>query len=87
VRTRCVQTKDLPFPANRSQSAVELNNLNRVRAHKPTVRKMKDLYARCDDYSGKECRVAVPAEWRLSAAESRRLTVRQQRATKSYFGN
>jgi len=66
---------------------LELNNLNRVRKYKATARKLKDLYARYDDCKGRGCRVAVPAEWRLSAAESRRLTVRQQQATKTYFGN
>ena len=66
---------------------LELNNLNRDPAHKPTLRKLKDLYARYHDCRGEECRVALPAKWRLSPAESRRLTVSQQRATRRYFDN
>jgi arylsulfatase A-like enzyme len=66
---------------------LELRNLSRVPARAETLRQMKDLYARYHDCRGKECRVAVPARWRLSPAESRRLTVRQQRATNLYFSN
>ena len=64
---------------------LELNNLARVPAHAATLRGMKGLYARYHDCRGKECRVAVPAKWRLSPAESRRLTVHQQRATNRHF--
>ncbi|MET0999917.1 MAG: hypothetical protein ABWX73_14465 [Marmoricola sp.] len=66
---------------------LELNNLNRDPAHAATVLEMKGLYARYHDCRGAQCRVALPAEWRLSADESRRLTVRQVRATHRYFGN
>ena len=66
---------------------LELNNLNRDPAYAGTVRSMKDLYARYHDCAGAQCRVAVPAQWRLTPAESRRLTLRQIRATNRYFGN
>ncbi len=42
---------------------------------------------RYHDCRGEQCRVALPAKWRLSPAESRRLTVHQERATNRYFGN
>ncbi len=64
---------------------LELNNLARVPAHAATLREMKGLYARYHDCRGKECRVAVPAKWRLSPAESRRLTVHQQRGHQPPF--
>ena len=66
---------------------LELHNLARVPAHAATMREMKALYARYHDCRGEQCRVALPAKWRLSPAESRRLTVHQQRATNRYFGN
>jgi N-acetylglucosamine-6-sulfatase len=66
---------------------LELNNLNRDPAYASTLRAMKDLYTRYHDCRGDGCRAALPARWRLTAAESRRLTVHQQRATNRYFGN
>ncbi len=66
---------------------MELNNLNRDPAYDATVRRMKGLYARYHDCRGEQCRVALPAKWRLSPDESRRLTVHQQRATNRYFGH
>ena len=48
---------------------------------------MKDLYDRYHDCRGAGCRVAVPAKWRLTAAQSRRLTQHEIRATNLYYGN
>ena len=48
---------------------------------------MKDLYERYHDCRGAQCQVAVPAQWQLTPAESRRLTQHQIRATNQYYGN
>ena len=66
---------------------LELDNLAKIPAYAETVRRLDRLYDRYHDCRGEECRVALPAEWRLSPAESRRLTRHQLRATQRYFGN
>jgi arylsulfatase A-like enzyme len=66
---------------------LELHSLHRLPAYAETLRELKELYGRYHDCRGEECRVALPAKWRLDAAESRRLTVRQVRATNRYYGN
>ncbi len=66
---------------------LELDNLAKIPAYADTVRRLDGLYDRYHDCRGEECRVALPAEWRLSPAEARRLTRHQQRVTQRYFGN
>jgi arylsulfatase A-like enzyme len=66
---------------------LELNNLARVTAYARTVRQLERLYDRYHDCRRAQCRVALPAEWRLSVAQSRRLTQHQLRATQLYFDN
>ena len=66
---------------------LELNNLARVTAYAGTLRQLERLYDRYHDCRGDQCRVALPATWRLSVAQSRRLTQHQLRATQLYFDN
>ncbi|MCW2846532.1 MAG: hypothetical protein JWR90_506 [Marmoricola sp.] len=66
---------------------LELKNLNRDPSYAGKVRELKALYEDYQDCRADECRVAVPARWRVTAAESRRITVHQLRATSAYFGN
>jgi arylsulfatase A-like enzyme len=66
---------------------LELRNLNRVPRYASTVRGMKDLYEQYHDCRGAQCQVAVPTQWQLTPAESRRLTQHQKRATNRYYGN
>jgi N-acetylglucosamine-6-sulfatase len=66
---------------------LELRNLNRVPRYASTVRGMKDLYEQYHDCRGAQCQVAVPTQWQLTPAESRRLTQHQKRATNHYYGN
>jgi arylsulfatase A-like enzyme len=66
---------------------LELTNLNRDPAYAHTVRQMKVLYDRYHDCRGAGCRVVVPAKWRLTAAQSRRLTQHEIRATNLYYGD
>lgn len=66
---------------------LELRNLVRVPRHAGAVRAMKGLYERYHDCRGAQCQVALPDQWQLTPAESRRLTRHQIRATNCYFGN
>ena len=66
---------------------LELTNLAKDPAHASVLQGMMDLYARYHDCRGAQCRAAVPARWRVSAAESRRLTQHEIRVTNRYYGN
>ena len=64
---------------------LELTNLARDATYADTLRQLMKLYDRYHDCGGDQCRVALPAQWRLTRAESHRLTERQRRATRLYF--
>ena len=66
---------------------MELNNLARDATYADTVRELEQLYDRYHDCRGEECRVALPATWRVTRAESRRITQHQLRATRLYYDN
>jgi arylsulfatase A-like enzyme len=66
---------------------LELDNLARVTSYADAVRQLETLYDRYHDCRGQECRVALPERWRLSPAESRRITRHQRRETKLYYGD
>ena len=69
------------------QDPLELRNLGKVRRYAGVVRELKRLYDRYHDCAGAECLVPLPEKWQVSAAESRRLTRHQVRATDDYYGN
>ena len=66
---------------------LELRNLARVPQYAGVLADLKDLYARYSDCSGKGCAAKLPAKFRLSAAEARRITRHEIEATHRYFGN
>jgi hypothetical protein len=66
---------------------LELSNLARRPRHADTLRDLRRLWRRYADCRGAECRAAVPARYRLSSEESRRVTIRQQQATRDHFGH
>ena len=65
---------------------LELDNLAHVPRHAAQLRALEVLYDEYHDCVGAQCRVAVPARWRLTPAQSRRLTRHQVRVTNRYFG-
>ncbi len=64
---------------------LELRNLARVRRHADVLADLKRLQRRYGSCRAEECLVELPPEYRLTAAESRRITDAQQRATYAYF--
>jgi arylsulfatase A-like enzyme len=68
------------------EDPLELHNLRRDPRHAATSRAMLELYERYHDCRGAGCRAELPERWRLTPAESRRLTVHQVRATVERFG-
>ena len=66
---------------------LELRNLHKVPRYAGVLHAMLALYDRYHDCRGAQCRATVPARWRLTAAQSRRLTDHQVRATNAYYGN
>jgi arylsulfatase A-like enzyme len=64
---------------------LELTNLAEVPSYAGTLRQLMKLYDRYHDCRGEGCRVALPARWRLSTGEARRVTREQGRATRLYF--
>ncbi len=65
---------------------LELRNLSRVPRHADVLAELKRLQATYADCRRDECRVAVPARWRLTAEQNRRLTRDQVAATARHFG-
>ncbi len=65
---------------------LELRNLSRVETYADVLADLKRLYKQYADCAGKACAADLPAKYRLSAAESRRITLAQQRATRTFFG-
>ncbi len=66
---------------------LELDNLSRTPRFAGVLADLKALYRQYDDCRGEACSAPLPAKYRLSAPESRHLTLRQQQATRIFFGN
>ena len=66
---------------------LELRNLSRVEKYADVLADLRRLYRDYADCAGKACSADLPAKYRVSAAESRRITLAQQRATRTFFGN
>lgn len=64
---------------------LELMNLARLPRYAGVLADLRTLFARYRDCRGRECRVPIPHQWRLTAAESRRLTTHELRATTRFF--
>ncbi len=64
---------------------LELRNLARVRAHAGVLADLKGLYRRYANCRGGACSAELPTDYRLSAEESRRITLAQQKSTLRYF--
>ncbi|MCW2760133.1 MAG: hypothetical protein JWR85_334 [Marmoricola sp.] len=65
---------------------LELRNLSRAPKYADVLADLKDLYRRYSDCVAKECAADLPKKYRVSAAESRRITEEQKRATRVFFG-
>jgi arylsulfatase A-like enzyme len=65
---------------------LELRNLARVPRYADELRDLKKLYRTYRDCRGPECAADLPKEYRVSAAEMRRITVNMRRATRVWFG-
>jgi N-acetylglucosamine-6-sulfatase len=70
-----------------AKDPLELHNLARVPQYAHVLRDLKDLYARYADCRGSACWAPLPPEYRVTPAESRRITTQQVRATRRYFDN
>jgi N-acetylglucosamine-6-sulfatase len=70
-----------------AKDPLELNNLARVPRFAGVLKDLRGVYRRYRDCSRKECSVDLPKRYRVSAAESRRITVAQKRATRIFFSN
>jgi N-acetylglucosamine-6-sulfatase len=66
---------------------LELMNLARVPRYDHVLTGLKRLYRSYSDCRRDECRAQLPPAWRLTAAEERRLTRHEQRATTRYFAH
>ena len=64
---------------------LELHSLDRDPAHAGTVRAMLALYDRYHACRGDGCRAVLPARWRLTPAQSARLTRHETAVTDRYF--
>ena len=70
-----------------SKDPLELRNLNRKARYAGVLEEMKALYATYHACSEDTCRAPLPRKFRLTAAESKRLTDREVAATNAYYGN
>ena len=66
---------------------LELDNLRRKPRYAGVLADLEALYRAYDDCRGAACSAPLPAKYRVSAAESRRITNHQQRATRAFFGD
>jgi N-acetylglucosamine-6-sulfatase len=66
---------------------LELRNLSRVPRYAGVLADLEGLYRRYSDCRGKACSTPLPSKYRLSAGESRRLTLAQKRSTRLFFGD
>ncbi len=66
---------------------LELHSLHRDPAHRSTLAALRALYDRYHDCAGDGCRVALPARWRLSPGEERRITRHEAAVTARYYGD
>ena len=66
---------------------LELRNLAREAKHAEVLADLKDLYRRYADCRGEACLAELPEEYRVSPAESRRITLAQKRATRIFFAD
>jgi N-acetylglucosamine-6-sulfatase len=64
---------------------LELNNLHRVPRYADVLADLKGLYQRYSSCQGKACTDPLPRKYRVTAAESRRITQAQKRATRLFF--
>ncbi|MCW2867218.1 MAG: hypothetical protein JWR20_1406, partial [Marmoricola sp.] len=64
---------------------LELHSLHRDPAHAATLRAMLRLYDRYHACRGDGCRAVLPARWRLTPAQSARLTRHETAVTDRYF--
>lgn len=65
---------------------LELRNLSRVPLYIGVLADLKDLYRQYSECRGQGCAAELPAKYRVSAAEARRITLEQKRATEVFLG-
>jgi len=65
---------------------LELTNLRRDPRYAGVLADLMALYRKYADCRGSSCLDDLPRNYEVSAAESRRITARQKRATRAYFG-
>lgn len=68
-----------------AEDPLELRNLARLPTHAGVLADLLELYREYSDCRGATCAAELPPKYRVSAAESRRITVAQKRATAAYF--
>lgn len=66
---------------------LELRNLSRLPKYAGVLGDLKDLYQRYSDCRGKACSAELAKKYRLTPAESRRITQDQKRSTRVFFGD
>jgi len=70
-----------------AQDPLELSNLAKVKRYAGVLADMKGLYRRYADCRSDKCTTALPARYRLTPEQSRRITENQKRATRVFFGD
>ncbi len=69
-----------------AKDPLELTNLSRAPKYARVLADLKGLYRTYSDCRGQACSADLPPAYRLSVAQSRRITEEQKQATKVYFG-
>ncbi|MEO7350387.1 MAG: hypothetical protein ABIW17_00685, partial [Marmoricola sp.] len=69
-----------------AKDPLELKNLNRVPKYAGVLADLRKLYRQYHDCRKAACAAELPPKYRVSASESRRITLEQKRATRAYFG-
>jgi arylsulfatase A-like enzyme len=64
---------------------LELNNRAREPEYAKVLADLRRIYRRYANCSGAACAADLPARYRVDAAQARRITERQQRATRIFY--
>jgi hypothetical protein len=70
-----------------AQDPLALSNLAKVKRYAGVLGDLKGLYRRYADCRRHECTTALPASYRLTPEQSRRITESQKQATRVFFGD